>query len=446
MKPDYNAESAVLSAMMIDRKAIAVAIDQIDATYFHKMEFRTIFIGIKDCFDSNIEVDIVTLSDKLKSKHALDSIGGISLLNEISDIVLSTANLQYHIDIITKIYETNNLEKLGKNLVRMCESGELTPQEITSNVFTKLTSSISTKHLYSMQDAVMNTIKEIEKCKNDRDSVRSAWIGIRSIDNNLIIKRGRFVVLASRPAHGKTSLAIQSAIKSAYHGIKSCIISQEMEETDLIIKGLAFITGIDSKKIEYPHGLTELEKTEVAQATETLNDLPIYISTKRGVTASDCKSICLQAKSELGGLDNIYIDHMQLMICPGKKTLIAEVTKNSRQLKILAGDLGISVIAISQLNRGLEGRHDKRPKLSDLRESGAIEQDTDAVIGLCSYSHYRDEYENSDLKLLGKTYTADSLYYLTSVEILKNRHGSMWKSAVKYDKMNGRFDDWEYDY
>ncbi len=443
MNHDINAEACVLSAMMIDTKTIATAVDLVTEADFSRRSHKIIFNNIKELFANNIEVDIATLADNLKKNNELEAIGGMAFLNELSDVVLSSANIIYHINIIKTKREANELEEAGKWVVRECQSGKTPPQEIKNKLFSKLTANMFVKHLFSIQTALKTTLTQIQKYKNTKNEDRTAWIGITSIDNNLIIKKGRLIIICSRPAHGKSTLMIQSAITSAYHGIKSCIISQEMEETDLTIKMLAFVSGIDSRRIEYPHDLTTLEQKELAQAGETLNDLPIYISTKRGITPTDAKSISLQAKAEMGGLDNIYVDHLQLTTNPEKKTMIAEMTENSRQLKILAGDLGISVVALSQLNRKPSDRHDKRPRLSDLRETGAIEQDADAVVGLCSFSHYIDNYENHNLKLVGKEYTQDDLNELTSVQILKNRYGGLWKSAVKYVKKNGRFTDWD---
>jgi len=440
---DINAEAAVLSAMMIDTQSVAVAVELIDESYFTMNPHKILFNTMERMFNDNTEIDILTLIDNLKTETKLEVVGSEAFINELSDVVLSSANLQHHIDIITKKKELRSIIEAGKWIVRTAESGEKTPQDIQNELFTRITSKSTIKHLFSIQNALRITLKQIQEIKDkNKEEDRTAWFGITSIDNNLIPKKGRLIILASRPAHGKTTLMLQSAITSAYHDKKSCIISQEMEETDLIVKMLAFVSGIDSRRIEYPHDLSALEQKELAQAGETLNDLPIFISTKRGVTPVEIKAIALQAKAKLGGLDNIYVDHLQLTSNPQYPKMIDRMTENSRQLKILTGDISVCVIAISQLNRGLEMRHDKRPKLSDLRESGAIEQDADGVIGLCTFSNYIEELEKG-IKMVGKEYTQEDLYNLTSVEILKNRYGGLYKSPVNYNKTNGRFIDWQ---
>ena len=438
---DHNAEASVLSAMMLGTKPVAIATEAVNETHFTRNSHRLIFNAMKDMFDNNINIDIVTLLDRLKSNNQLDAVGGKAFINELSDVVLSSENIMSHIKIIDDKRELRNIEETGKWMVRACEEGKLSPQEIQNEAFKRLTSNVTAKHLFSMQDSVRYTLNKIQQIKEDNDIDRAVWFGINSIDSVIMPKKGRLIIIASRPGHGKSTLMIQSSIISAYHNRKGCIFSQEMERDDLVVKGIAHNSGIDSRRVEYPHDLSSQEQKKLAQAGETLNDLPIYISTSRGVTPSDIKAIALQAKAKLGGLDYIFVDHLQLTSNPAYPKMIDRITENSRQLKIFAGELDVCIIALSQLNRGLESRPDKRPRLSDLRESGAIEQDADGVIGICSFSHYIDDHKNG-LDYCGKDYIQEELYKFTSVEILKNRYGGQWKSAVNYNKTNGRFTDW----
>ena len=186
MNHEINPESAVLSAMLIDTQAIATAVDLVTEADFSKRSHKVIFNNIKDMFDNNIEVDTVTLIDNLSKNNELEAIGGTLYISEIDDVVLSSANIQYYINIIKTKREAKELEEAGKWVVRECQSGEKPPQEIKNTLFSKLTANMFIKHLFSIQTALRTTLTQIQNYKRTKNEDRTAWFGITSIDNNLI--------------------------------------------------------------------------------------------------------------------------------------------------------------------------------------------------------------------------------------------------------------------
>lgn len=441
---DNSAECCVLSAMMIDTNAIALAITELDEEDFYNRKNKIIFSAIQDMFNDNMPVDILTLIDRLKKDKRLRDVGGEAWINELSDIVLSPANILFHTKIVKEKSNLRNQITSYMGGINDCYDEEKDPKQIVAETFDNINSKVTEEKLTPIKEAVLKTIKQIDTIKKTGEEDRTAWFGISSIDRNIVPKAGRYVILAGRPAHGKTSLMIQSAIQSSYRNKKSCVISLEMEESDLVIKQISCISGLDSKAVEYSHNLSKEDNEKIAYAGEVLCDFNMHISTKRSITPTDIRAIGLRVKSVMGGLDNIYIDHLQLTSNPLYPKMINRITENSRQLKILAGDLDCCIIALSQLNRGLESRHDKRPRLSDLRESGAIEQDADIVLGVCSFHNYKDDKEmEKGVTIKGQDFTNCDLENLALVEILKNRFGSLWVSSVDYNKTNGNFNDWD---
>ena len=441
---NLSAEYCVLCAMMIDTDAVALAITELTKEDFFQKKNKIVFITIQRMFNENKVVDLLTLIDRLRKDGYIDMVDGESWINELSDFVLSTGNILNHIEIVKEKSELRKQIIAYRSGINECYEEKKEPKQIMAETFDSISISAKEDKLCSIQDAVMGTIKKIEKAKNTGEGEQTAWFGIKSIDKEVVPKAGRLIIIAGRPAHGKTTLMIQSAIQSSYHKKKSVIISMEMERDDIIIKKLSYISGVNNRKVEYPHNLTAEENKKIAYASEVIHDLEMQISTERSITPTDIRAIALRAKSAMGGLDNIYLDHLQLTSNPKYPKMIDRITENSRQLKILSGDLDCCIIALSQLNRGLEHREDKRPRLGDLRESGAIEQDADMVLGVCSFHNYKDSNDMKDgIKIKGKDFINEDLADLGTVEILKNRFGRLWVSAVKYKKQTGSFKDWD---
>jgi len=441
---DTFAENCVISGMMLTNNAIALAITELIKDDFYLKRSKILFITIEKLFNKNIDVDLLTLIDQLKKDGYLEMVKGVEFVNDLSDLVSDPSNILNHIKIVKEKSELRKQILAYTKGIDECYSEINDPKEIISETFNAISSSSTEEKLNSLQSALKNTLAKIDKIKDTGEGEQSAWLGISTIDREVIPKAGRLIVIAGRPAHGKSTLMIQSAIQSGYHNKKSCIISMEMEEDDVVVKQLSYVSGIDNRKIEYTHDQTKDEVEKVAYAAEVLHDLNMFISTKRNITPVDIRAIAIRAKSFMGGLDNIYLDHLQLTSNPKYPKMIDRITENSRQLKMIAGDLNCCVIALSQLNRGLENRIDKRPKLSDLRESGAIEQDADIVIGICSFHNYKDDKNMEDgIKIKGIDFMNHDLANLGVVEILKNRYGGLWTSAVNYEKSNGKFIDWE---
>lgn len=437
---ELNAESAILSGMMNDNTALVTAINLIDEKMFYLNKHRIIFSTMKSMFSHKEDIDLITLMAKLGSK--LEQCGGSEYLNGVNDVLLSGANINSYINTITEKSNLRSQILAFKQGIEKCYAGE-NSKEVFSKTIQELQSMERSEKLFSAQQATDNTMDKLQRNIKVVGSDKTFWLGLHSIDRYLHPESGKFMVIAARPSHGKSALMQQGLLHSAYRGRKTCLISLEVGETEVTENMLSHISGVDSFRITDPSVLEEGEIFKINQAAEKLYEQTYYINTKRNVSPVDIRAIALQAKAKMGGLDNIIIDHMQLTSNPDYKKMIDRITENSGQFKTIAGDLECNVIALSQLNRGLESRDDKRPKLSDLRESGAIEQDADIVVMICSLSKYKNDPQfETGFKFMGAQYENEELDRLALVSITKNRGGKLWESPVNYDKTTGRFKDW----
>lgn len=437
---DLNAEACILSAMMNDKEAIPLAMSEIREEDFEHNGHRIIFTAIEKMFNSGIDIDIITLIDQLKSNNQLKRIGGEDFVNRISDVVLSSANMLNHIEIVKEKAQLRSQMLTYRKALNRCMKQE-NSKDISAEVFDSITKDTHTSGLCTIKEATLKTLSMIGAKTEQKNTF---YTGIDTIDKTLIARPGKLIVIAGRPGHGKSTLAEQGIIQSAFRGYKSCFISLEMEADEIMFKGISYVTGIDSQNLYRSDKLAKEDLDKIQEASEQLSDMPIFFSTKRGINITDIRAIALQAKSVMGGLDNLIIDHIHRMRY-GNQERKNGITDIIIKLKDFAAvtDLNCCVIALSQLNRYLEHRTDKRPRLSDLKETGSIEENADSVIGVCSYHKYKelDEFDNG-INLYGRVYDNAELDRLATVEILKNRQGSLCLEACDYDKPKNKFERW----
>ncbi len=414
---DINAEAAVLSAMMIDRFSVAKTIEIIKEENFYKTAHKIIFRAISELFVQNVEIDVITLSNQLEQQGDLEKIGGRMYLVELSDVVLSGANLEYHANIVIEKALLRDLITSSNKIIESCYTANEPVKDIVDGaeqLIFQIAERPDQKGLVKVSEIISDTITNIEDVAKTKTSVVGVGSGFADLDKVLGgFRPGQFIVLAARPAMGKTSLALNIAFNAAISSnMKVALFTMEMSSDELLMRMLSYGSEVPMDNILKGYGMNEDKLLRIAQVGDVLSKKDIFIDDTGTNTALDIRAKTRRLKAELKGLDLILIDYLQLMSGSkgNKEGRQQEISEISRSLKVLAKELGVPIIALSQLNRGVESRDDKRPKLSDLRESGAIEQDADVVMFI-----YRDDYYNKDSEKKG----------ISEIIISKNRHGAV---------------------
>ncbi|MDP8269484.1 MAG: replicative DNA helicase [Candidatus Tenebribacter davisii] len=420
---DINAEAAVLSAMMIDTYSVAKAIEMLDVEHFYRKAHQTIFKTICELFESNIEIDIITLIDKLKINKQLDTIGGKAFINELSDVVLSSANIEFHANIVLKQALLRQLIEASNKIIEGCYASDKDADQIVDEaeqMIFNIAERPDRKSFEWIHNIISATVKNIEETAASKKSVLGVPSGFIDLDRRLGgLRPGQLIIVAARPAMGKTAFALNLASNAAVQYDKKVgIFTMEMESNEILMRMMSSASEVSMDNMLKGFGMNQKKMLRIAGAAEVLSTKEIYIDDTGANTILDIRAKTRRLKAEIKGLDLIIIDYMQLMSASrNRENRQQEISEISRSLKILAKEIGIPVIALSQLNRGLESRDDKRPKLSDLRESGAIEQDADIVMFI-----YRDEVYNEETEEPG----------IAEIIIGKNRHGAIGKIKLRF--------------
>ena len=394
MPQSIEAEQSVIGAMIIDKNAIVQVTERLREDDFYRDGHREIYKAIVEMFKQDMAVDLITLLEFLKSTDKLDSAGGVSYITEISSAVTTTANLSSYIKIVeqkailrklirasTKIIEDSyNKQSEVENVV---ESAEKKIFEIAENR--------TTTDVEPLNKVLERGFLEIERIFNNKGEITGVGSGIKDLDAKTSgFQKGDMVLIAARPSMGKTTFALNIAENAAIKEGKSVVIfSLEMSKEQLAYKLLCSEANIDMLKLR-TGALEDNDWQNIARAAGPLSKAKIYIDDTAGVSVMEMRSKCRRLKIE-HGIDLILIDYLQLMSGSNNESRQQEVSEISRSIKALAKEMECPVIALSQLSRAPEQRADHRPMLSDLRESGSIEQDADVVMFL-----YRDEYYNKE--------------------------------------------------
>jgi len=452
MPHDLNAEAAVLSAMMIDNFVVARALEKLDEEHFYHSPHKIIFTTIKELFEENIEIDIITLIDRLRQKRSLEKVGGEAFINDLSDMVLSGANIEFHADIVLGKALLRQLINTSNQIIEECYNTGNDQQEFSKKesynavkdivdhaeqqIF-KIAERPSAKTFVKVKDIIPNTLKNIEDIATAKKSILGVPTGFIELDALVGgFRPGQFVVLAARPAMGKSSLALNIALNAAWDNDKRvAIYTMEMENDECLMRMLSSATrklgsdkSVSMDVMLKGYGMDEKKILTLTELADRLSEKDIFIDDSGVNTILDIRAKTRRLKAQIKGLDLVIIDYIQLMSAKGKKeNRQQEIAEISRSLKILAKDLNVPIIALSQLNRAVESRNPPIPILADLRESGAIEQDADIVIFI-----YRDEVYNEESEEQG----------LANIIISKNRHGPLGKIKLKFFKETTTFDNY----
>ncbi len=420
---DINAEAAVLSAMMLGDYVISQVLGKLDKEHFYKRSHKIIFQAICDLYEEKTEVDVITLIDKLRMSGELENVGGEPFINELSDIVLSSANIEYHLKIIFEKKLLRELLFTCDSIIKNCYNSDQPVVDIVDeaeqSIF-RIAERPERKAFQRISKIIPETIRDIQKTASTKKSVHGVPSGFIELDRKIGgFRPGQLVVLAARPAMGKTSLAINIASNAAVNYDKKVgVFTMEMESEELLMRMLSSASEVSMDDMLKGFGMNEKKIMRIIGAAEVLNEKDIFIDDNGANTILDVRAKTRRLKAELKGLDLIIIDYLQLMsVKRNRENRQQEISEISRSLKVLAKDIEVPIIALSQLNRGLENRDNKRPKLSDLRESGAIEQDADIVLFI-----YRDELYNKETDDIG----------IAEIIIGKNRHGAIGSLRLRF--------------
>ena len=380
--------------MIIDKTAIAQVTEVLKADDFYRDSHKIIFAGIMDLFQKDIPIDMITLIEHLKSIDKLEGAGGISYITEISNSVPSIANLNSYIKIVDEKAMLRRLIKASNEIIEKSYGGQDQVENVVDFAQKKvfdIAEKRSSSDFESISAVLERGFLEIERLFNNKGEVTGVPTGFRDLDDKTSgFQSGDMVLIAARPSMGKTTFALNIAQHAALKSGKSVVIfSLEMSKEQLAYKLLCAEANVDMLKLRTGN-LDDEDWENIARASGPLAASKIYIDDTAGVNVMEMRSKCRRIKIE-HGIDLIMIDYLQLMSGTGGESRQQEVSEISRSIKALAKEMHCPVVALSQLSRAPEQRADHRPMLSDLRESGSIEQDADVVMFL-----YRDEYYNKE--------------------------------------------------
>ncbi len=398
---DIEAEQAILGSMLTDKDAVISAIEVLKEDMFYRDDNKTIYSAILSLYAKAEPIDIITVKAELVSIGMFEKVGGLEYLVALPEKVPTTANVEKYIRIVEEKAMLRSLIKYANEMVALGydETEEVDSiMEIAEKKIFDLSQKKNQRGYTSIKDVLVESFAELERLYNQKGAITGVPTGFADLDSRTSgFHKSDLVIIAARPAMGKSAFAINIATNAALQAnVPVIIFNLEMSKEQVGNRILCSEAMVDSNKVRTGK-IEEEEWVKLATASGRLSEAPIYIDDTPGITVTEIRAKCRKLKMEKG-IGLVVIDYLQLVQGSGKKNSSREqeISEISRSLKILAKELEVPVIALSQLSRAAEQRkEDHRPMLSDLRESGAIEQDADIVIFL-----YRDDYynENSEKK------------------------------------------------
>lgn len=390
---NIEAEQSVLGSILLDNLALNNVLEILETKDFYSEAHRRIFTAIIELYDKNEPCDLITLANVLKSKKYIDSVGGVAYLASLVDNVPSAANVAYYAKIVKEkaimrsLIDTatgilKNSYDTGADVDRVLDEAEHAIFEISENKIRPA--------FFPIKDIIKDSFKTIESLYEKKSMITGVPTGFEKIDDLTSgLQKSELIIIAGRPSMGKTALALNIASHAAVKmGLPVAIFSLEMAKEQLAMRLLASEAKVDSQRLR--RGLLgETDWPKLTIAAGRISDAPIFIDDTPAIMVLEMKAKARRLKAE-SGLELIVLDYLQLMRSSGyKDSREQEISEISRSLKALAKELRVPVIALSQLNRKVEDRTNRRPQMADLRESGAIEQDADLIAFI-----YRDEVYN----------------------------------------------------
>ncbi|MFA4984727.1 MAG: replicative DNA helicase [Candidatus Omnitrophota bacterium] len=427
---NLEAEMAVLGSMLMDENAIAVAIESLETDSFYKDNHRRIFSAILDLYNNNRAVDLITLTDELKKKGILEDVGGVSFLTGLINTVPTAANISHYVKIVKGKAILRALINNATRVISLCFESEGNIDEVVDRaenlIFEVRDRKPQGAHSY-LKDIIKDNIETIDILYQKKSHVTGIATGFVDFDIKTAgLQPSDLIVIAGRPSMGKSAFAINIA---EYAGVVDkvpiAIFSLEMSKHQLVQRMLCSHARVDAHKVRTGY-LATSDWPKLTAAAGKLSEAPIFIDDTPAISVMELRAKARRLKSQ-HDIKLIILDYMQLMRGIGSsESRQQEISEISRSLKALARELSVPLIAISQLSRAVESRTDHRPQLSDLRESGAIEQDADVVVLILREEYYSPTSDNQGV---------------AEVNIAKQRNGPVGSVKLSFIKEYTRFEN-----
>ncbi len=393
MPSNKEAEMSVLGVMFIDNSLVEEVCDEVNADMFFDERNKFIFEAINELHNNNAPIDINMVKEELDKKKRLNSVGGLSYISEVIDSVITTANLSYYLNIIKEHATRRNLINTATEIVNSAYDEDITTalDNAERNIL-NVVKARTVKDFVPIQEILRRAQAKLEELAKNKKLITGLETGFYDFDKITTgFQPGELIILAARPAMGKTALALNMAVNASKTTKKAvAIFNLEMPAEQLVNRIISAIGGIDSYKLQTGN-MTENDWKRYNEAMNNLAETNLYIEDNAGVTLPEIKAKCRRLANLPDGLGLVVIDYLQLITSGNKKveSRQVEVSEISRGLKTMALELGVPIIALSQLSRSAEKRESNMPMLADLRESGSIEQDADMVL----FINRKDYYE-----------------------------------------------------
>jgi replicative DNA helicase len=428
---DLEAERAVLGGVLIEPDAVAQTLEVLNKDDFYHDGHREVFQVVTELFDHSKPIDLVTVMGALREKQRLDHIGGATYLASLTDQVPTAANVHYYATIVHQRAVLRRLISGATEVVQLgYNSGEHSVDDIVDRaeqIIFDIAQQKTRRSFFAMREIVKESFKAIEKLYEQKQPITGVGTGFVDLDRITSgLQPAELIIVAGRPSMGKTAFALGVGANAAIeHGIPTAIFSLEMSKESLVQRLLCSYARVDASRLRGGY-LSENDWPKLTHAAGLLSDALIYIDDSPGVNVMEMRAKARRLQRDKG-LGLVIVDYMQLMRGVGRiENREREISEISRALKALAKELNVPVMALSQLNRAVESRQDKRPLLSDLRESGSIEQDADVICFV-----YRDEMYNEDSPDKG----------IAEIIVGKQRNGPTGRVRLAFIKDFTRFDN-----
>ncbi len=434
-----EAEQAVLGAMILDQDAALTAVQLVDHTMFYKDAHRRLFRALHGLTEGRVVVDHITLRNELIRRNELDLVGGDEYIAELVDSVATAANLEHHARIVRDKATLRGLIEASTGIIQEAYEGRMHANELLDQAegrIFRISQHRRREEFVRLKEMLWDAMERIESLHQGGVSITGVPSGFPDLDNLTSgFQKSELVIVAARPSMGKTAFCLNIASNAAQQGRGVAIFSLEMSKDALVQRLLCSAAGIDSQAVRQGR-IKESDYSRIARATGILQNSPIWIDDTPALTLLEMrgKARRLRAESDIG---LIMVDYLQLMRSPEySENRVQEISDISRSLKALARELEVPVLALSQLSRASEQRGgDRTPMLSDLRDSGAIEQDADVVIFIHRPEMYKDLREKAEAQ-------GTSVEGLAEIHLAKHRNGPTGNFRLYFHKAFTRFDSY----
>lgn len=430
---NLEAEQSVLGAMVLSKFALQKAADALTKESFYSVNNSIIFDCLTEMAEKKIPIDLTTLTSELKNKNKLDEIGGVEYLTEIIDYVPTSANVDQYIKLVEEAALLRRLIDVSTDIVSSAYASDINVNDTLDNAERKILSVVKNrrstefKPIKSVLEAAEANLEKLAETKGDVTGVATGWYDIDNLTSGL--HENEFIIIAARPAMGKTAFALNLATNVAMNNKKGvALFNMEMGAEQLVNRMISSLGQVEGKKLTTGN-LQNQDWKRVGEAISQLSETKLYMDDTPGITIGEIRSKCRRLANSEEGLCLVVIDYLQLISSSvnygGNRQ--QEVSDISRSLKMMAMELKVPVIALAQLSRSVEARENKRPIMSDLRESGSIEQDADIVAFL-----YRDDYYNKEKVAEGNTSISEFI-------VAKHRNGPTATIELLFKKDTSTF-------